>query len=71
MDESSSNNEAKTLDPEKNLGDQEAKSVDKGKRKADEEQPDNSTDAVVVGEPVVSPMSLGEVSWCFVVFEFI
>ncbi|WOG87309.1 hypothetical protein DCAR_0206532 [Daucus carota subsp. sativus] len=59
VDESSSNNEAKTLDPEKNLGDQEAKSVDKGKRKADEEQPDNSTDAVVVGEPVVSPMSLG------------
>lgn len=64
------NNEAKTLDPPKNLDDQEAKSVDKGKRKTDVAQPENSTDAVVVGEPVVSPMSLGKVSWCFVV-EFL
>lgn len=61
-DESSSNNEAKTLDPPKNLSDQEVKSVDKGKRKADVVQPENSTDAVVVGERV-SPISLGQVSW--------
>lgn len=62
MDEASSNNEAKTLDPPKNFDDQEAKSVEKGKRKAEVAQPENSTDAVVVGEPVVSPISLGEVS---------
>lgn len=60
VDEASSNNEAKTLDPAKNLGDQEAKSVEKGKRKAEVAQPENSTDAVVVGEPVMSPLSLGQ-----------
>lgn len=62
MDEESSNNEAKTLDPVKNLGDQEAKSVEKGKNKAEVAKPENSTDAVVIGEPFGFRVSLGMVS---------
>lgn len=62
MDEASSNNEAKTLDPVKNSGDQEAKSVEKGKKRAEVAVPENSTDAVVVGEPFGFRVSLGEVS---------
>ncbi|XP_074358423.1 uncharacterized protein LOC141697779 [Apium graveolens] len=63
MDEASSNNEAKTLDPAKNLGDQEAKSVEKGKKKAEvDTKPENSTEAVVVGDPLGfgSRISIGQ-----------
>lgn len=78
IETSSSTNETppvETLGPVKDSGgesrDQEVRSSDPPLKQSDSAQPEKSTDAGVEGEPLLSPMSLGEVFLCCMHFGFL